>query len=151
MRQTFDDEFVGLLSFLFITTKKYDLKVVAAKMGLDYGTMYAYVTGRRTFPVTLLPRLVDATGDRIFLDAVFAGSGWKVVKKIEKAEGKDIVKESMDIVEKLGRYYESLRSFYEDLELSEEERNELKVRLSALEKEIDDLRDLLYAKQNHGR
>lgn len=144
----FDEEFRGLLQFLFITTKKYDMKVTAAKMGVDYGTFYSWVSGKRTFPAPMLPLLADATGDRIFLDAIFAGTGWKVVKKIEEVDEyqkKDLIKESMELVEKLGYYYESLKRTYEDMNLTSEEKNELKVRLSEIEKELDKLRDIIFA------
>lgn len=139
-----DAELVGTLQYVFITQRKYDLGKIALQLNMEYGDLYAYVSGRRTMPVELLKRITELTGDKIFLDTVFAGSNirWEFVRTPAKHTG-DPVKESFDVFSAVGEISTVLRRAIEDSRISDPERRELIQKIAVACKELNDLRDSL--------
>lgn len=139
-----DAELVGTLQYVFITQRKYDLAKVALQLNMEYGDLYAYVSGRRTMPVELLKRITELTGDKIFLDTVFAGSAirWEFIRNPNKHSG-DPVKESLDVFSAVGEISTVLRKAMEDTRISDTERRELINKIALASKELNDLRDSL--------
>ncbi len=68
--QRWDDALVGVLKYLFISTRKYDIDEVARKMGMEYDDLYAFVSGRRTMPAPALFKLVSVTHEMLFMDII---------------------------------------------------------------------------------
>lgn len=139
-----DAELVGTLQYVFITQRKYDLGKIALQLNMEYGDLYAYVSGRRTMPVELLKRITEITGDKIFLDTVFAGSKirWEFIQNPHKHSG-DPVKESLDVFSSVGEISGSLRAALDDGRISDTERRELINKIALASKELNDLRDSL--------
>ncbi len=117
-----DEELVGLLQYLFITTRKYDINSVAKAMGMEYHDLYAYVSGKRTMPAPVLRRLTEVTHDLAFMDCVFVNGPIHYFWADEKhGHSGDIVKETLDLGEAEGAIFGQLRAALEDGKITSQE------------------------------
>lgn len=135
-----DEELIGTLQYVFITQKRYDILKLSQQLGMEYGDLYAFVSGRRTMPITLLRRLTELTGDKIFLDTVFGGSSivWSFKKNAHKHSGNP-VQESLETVESVGSLCGSVKRAVADGKISEAERIEIVQRIGFAAQELNDL------------
>ncbi len=141
-----DDELIGTLIYVFITQKRYDILKLSQQLGMEYSDLYAFVSGRRTMPITLLKRITEITGDKIFLDTVFAGSNitWSF-RKNKHAHSNNPSQEALETVEAVGELCGAIRKAMTDNAVSETERIEIIQRISFVSKELSDLLDTVSA------
>ncbi len=143
-----DEELIGTLTYVFITQRKHDIGWLASKLNMEYGDLHAFISGRRTMPVTLLKRITELTGDRIFFDTVFAGSDivWNF-KKQYHAHTNDASQEALEAVGAVGELCVEIKNIMHNKFLTEEERANLRLKISVAKTEIEDLFDVV----NEGR
>lgn len=135
-----DDELIGTLQYVFITQKRYDILKLSQQLGMEYADLYAFVAGRRTMPITLLKRITEFTGDKIFLDTVFGGSNivWGF-RKHKHVHSNNPSQEALETVEAVGELCGSVRKALSDSAISETERIEIIQRIAFVSKELEDL------------
>lgn len=137
-----DEELIGTLQYVFITQKRYDILKYSHLLGMEYADLYAFVSGRRTMPITLLKRITELTGDKIFLDTVFGGSNivWSFKKNLHK-HSNNPTQEALETVEAVGELCGAIKKAMNDNAVSETERIEIIQRISFVSKELEDLLD----------
>ncbi len=139
-----DEELIGTLSYVFLTLHKHDLGRVANQLNMEYGDLHAYVTGRRTMPVTLLKRITEVTNDKIFMDTVFSGSrltwAWKENPRVNSG---NMVTEFLKVVEEIGGISETLNKSIADGKVTQPERRELTVRINNALLQLQDLMEVV--------
>ncbi len=135
-----DEELIGTLVYVFITQKRYDILKLSQQLGMDYADLYAYVSGRRTMPSTLLRRITEITRDKIFLDTVYGGSEivWNF-RKHQHPHSNNPSQEALEAVSALGDVCISLKKALDDNKISASERIDILHRLSFAQQELGDL------------
>ncbi len=139
-----DEELIGTLIYVFITQKRYDILKLAQQLGMEYSDLHAFVSGRRTMPITLLKRITEITGDKIFLDTIFAGSNitWQF-KKHAHAHSNNPSQEALEAVGAVGDFASSLKKALDDGRISESERTDILHRLGFAIQELTDVAETL--------
>jgi len=139
-----DDELIGTLQFIFITQKRYDILKLSQQLGMEYADLYAFVAGRRTMPITLLKRITEITGDKIFFDTVFGGSNivWNF-KRHQRTVSNNPSQEALEAVGAVGDVCTALRKAVEDSKISESERIDIMHRIGFAQQELTDLLESL--------
>ncbi|KAB2967543.1 phage regulatory CII family protein [Zoogloea sp.] len=137
-----DDELIGTLIYVFITQKRYDILKLSQQLGMEYADLYAFVSGRRTMPITLLRRITEITGDKIFFDTVFGGSNitWGF-RKNKHAHSGNPSQEALESVEAVGEMCRAVKNAMVDGKVSETERAEIIHRIAFVQQELADLLD----------
>lgn len=135
-----DEELIGTLVYVFITQKRYDILKLSQQLGMEYADLYAFVSGRRTMPITLLKRITEITGDKIFLDTVFAGSNivWSF-KKHNRTVSNNPSQEALEAVSAVGDVCMTLKKAIDDNKISESERADIIHRIGFAQQELTDL------------
>ncbi|MEW5800124.1 MAG: phage regulatory CII family protein [Bacteroidota bacterium] len=135
-----DEELIGTLVYVFITQKRYDILKLSQQLGMEYADLYAFVSGRRTMPITLLKRITELTGDRIFFDTVFAGSNivWNFKKHPHQHTGNPVT-EALDVASAFGKLSASIKEAMNDGKISGTERIMLIGHIANLQQEVQDL------------
>ena len=135
-----DDELIGTLQYVFITQKRYDILKLSQQLGMQYADLYAFVSGKRTMPVTLLRRITELTGDKIFLDTVFGGSNiqWNF-KSHKHPHSNNPSQESLETVEAIGELCGAVKKALADGKISETERTNIVQRIGFAMQELNDL------------
>lgn len=135
-----DEELIGTLVYVFITQKRHDLLKLSQQLGMEYGDLYAFVSGRRTMPITLLRRITEVTGDRIFFDTVFAGSNivWNFKKHPHQHSGNPVT-EALDVASAFGKLSGTLKEAMNDGKISGAERIMLIGHIANLQQEVQDM------------
>lgn len=141
-----DDELIGTLIYIFITQKRYDILKLSQQLGMEYHDLYAFVSGRRTMPITLLRRITEITGDRIFFDTVFAGSAiqWNFKKHLHP-HSNNPNQEALELVESVGSLCGTLKQTFSDGKISETEKKELMLKVGFIQQELNDVTESLQA------
>lgn len=81
--------FQGLTYYIFISLKKYRVDFTAQKMGCAIDTLYKKIRGERDWQFEDIHKLVDATGDPLFLEYFCNPCGYTVIPQIkDKATAK---------------------------------------------------------------
>lgn len=139
-----DDELIGTMQYVFISQKRYDILKLSQQLGMDYADLYAYVSGRRTIPVTLLKRITELTGDKIFFDTVFGGSNlvWGF-KKHQRSVSNNPSQEALEAVGAVGDVCIALKKAVDDNKISETERTDIIHRIGFAQQELTDLLESL--------
>jgi hypothetical protein len=142
-----DDELIGTLQYVFITQKRYDILKLSQQLGMEYADLYAFVSGRRTMPITLLKRITEFTGDKIFLDTVFSGSNivWSF-KNHKHAHSNNPSQEALEAVGAVGEFSSSLKKALDDGKISETERIDILHRITFAVQELTDVAESLKVK-----
>ncbi len=141
-----DEELVGLLQYVFITTRKYDITSTAKAMGMEYHDLYAFVSGKRTMPAPVLRRLTEVTHDLSFLDCVFVNGPIKYFWADEKhGHSGDIVKEALEIGQAEGAIFGEMRAALEDGKVTSQEATAIFKAVAMSEQRHRDLMESLQA------
>jgi hypothetical protein len=135
-----DEELIGTLVYIFITQKRYDILRLSQQLGMDYADLYAYVAGRRTMPITLLRRITELTGDKIFFDTVFTGSNivWGF-KEHNRVHSNNPSQEALEAVEAVGSICGTLKRALADGKISKAELVDVIHRIGFAQQELGDL------------
>jgi hypothetical protein len=135
-----DEELIGTLVYVFITQKRYDILKLSQQLGMEYADLYAYVAGRRTMPVTLLRRITEITGDKIFFDTVFGGSNivWSF-KQHKRSHSNNPSQEALETVEAVGEMCKAVKNSMKDGHVSETEKIDIIHRIAFVQQELMDL------------
>lgn len=143
-----DDELIGTLIYVFITQKRYDILKLSQQLGMEYQDLYAFVSGRRTMPITLLKRITEITGDKIFLDTVFAGSNitW-AFRKNHHPHSNNPSQEALEAVGAVGEFSSALKKALDDGKITESERTEILHRIGFAVQELTDVAESMKVPQ----
>lgn len=140
----FDEELIAMLQYVFIAQRRHDIAKISQRLNMTYQELHAFISGRRTMPATLLARITEITRDKIFLDTVFGETSirWRFAPESE-TKTDDPVRESLDVFHSVGRIAEALREALKDGEISDQERAEIRMRVDAAAKELEQLKTSL--------
>ncbi len=136
----YDVELIGMLQYVFITQRRHDLGKIASDLNMEYADLYAFITGRRTMPITLLKKISENTRDRIFLDTVFAGSSihWDFAP-MTRSHSNDPIKETLEMVHAVGNVCNHMRDALVDGRINPNKRKDILISISYAAQELDDL------------
>ena len=145
-----DEELIGTLQYVFITQKRYDILKLSQQLGMEYADLYAFVAGRRTMPISLLKRITEITGDKIFLDTVFGGSNiiWNF-KEHKRSHSNNPSQEALESVEAVGEMCKAVKNSMKDGRISETEKIEIIHRISFVQQELMDLLESVKVPEAH--
>ncbi|TAK59405.1 MAG: hypothetical protein EPO24_07660 [Bacteroidetes bacterium] len=139
-----DEELIGMLQYIFITTKKYSVEKTARDLNMEYNDLYAFVSGNRTMPATLLVKLTVYLNDVIFFDTITGGTPLRVeFEKHQREHSLDLVKEALDVYEASGDFSKALKVYCADGKLTQEERMKIHTSISRMINELKDVQDVL--------
>lgn len=138
----FDEELKGVLIYVFITMRKYDIGKIASQLNMEYNDLYAYISGRRTMPITLLLRITETTGDRIFFDTIFAGSNirWNFKQEPRKGDGNPVA-DLLSLVSSVGQICDTLNAAIRDKKIDGKEKTDILMRIQYAETGLNLLKE----------
>lgn len=145
----YDAELVAVLQYVFIAQRRHDIGKVASELNMEYQELYAFISGRRTMPITLLRKVTEITRDKIFFDAVFSGSKirWSFADD-KRQHSDDVVKESLDAVASVGKVASTLRAALGDGQVSGSEKTALMIAVREAMTELNDMLEVLGGKRS---
>jgi len=132
--------FRTLLYYKFIYLKLYRVDEIAEKMGMDSPvTLYKYIGGQYSFPVDLVGKLYNATGDVEFLNFILNDTGQMLTPREGSPIQKDLASETLEGMAAAGRLAEDVQSSKGN-GLTEIEKKRLINRIDQAHKELEDVR-----------
>lgn len=143
-RRDWDAELKGALQYLFITIEKYSISRTARELGMRYDDLYQYIAGRRTMPHELLRKIVDITGEKMFLDVTWAGSKvqWRW-RAGTHPHTDNVVAETLEVNAALGEYSDRLREALRDGHINSKEKLALRTAAAETIRQLEDILDIL--------
>lgn len=131
--------FRNLLYHNFIYLKLYRVEDVAEKMGISPVTFYKYISGQMSFPVDLVGKLYNATGDIEFLNFILNGTDQMLTPRHGSPIQKDLTSETLEAFAAAGKLAEEINASKGN-GISEIERKRINNRIDQAEKELEDVR-----------
>lgn len=141
------DGFRTLLYYKFTYTKAYRVDEVADKMGIPAITFYKYISGQMSFPVDLVAKLYNATGDMEFLNFILNDTPLMLTPRETATAGKDLTSETLDAMAAAGQLATEVQSVMTDGAVSEIEKKRLNNQIDRAHKELEDVRKVVNTKK----
>lgn len=93
-----DFGYQALLYYVFIISAEFDVASVSEKMKISADTLYRYVRGALPFPVDRLADLVNATGDKRFLDYFAKKCDYSLIPVIKNQREREIMRHTAEVI-----------------------------------------------------
>ncbi len=142
-RRNHDEALKGALQYWFITTRKFKVDVVANALNMEYNDLYAYVSGQRTMPPTLLVKMTIVIGDTIFLDTILAGTNMGLNVLLPHKHGNNIITEGLEAFAAAGEIAGELKTLVSGGSVPQDVRLRMQKKVTETIQELRDVADLI--------